>query len=56
MTGNRSVQSGQSSVEVLVILMFVVIVLGSGQNSPIQQLGDAFRARFAGFTEAISRP
>ena len=43
-------------VEVLLILALVVIALGTGVNNPLQQLGDAIRARYAAYTESISRP
>lgn len=47
---------GQAMIEVLLILVLVVIAVGTGPNNPLQQLGDAIRARYAAYTESISRP
>ena len=52
----KSRLTGQSMVEVLLILALVVIALGTGVNNPLHQLGDAIRARYAAYTESISRP
>ncbi len=43
-------------IEVLLILVLVVIAFGTGPNNPLQHLGDAIRARYAAYTESISRP
>jgi flagellin-like protein len=51
-----ALQRGQSMIEVVLILVLVVIALGAGTNNPLQQLGDAIRARYAAYTESISRP
>jgi hypothetical protein len=48
--------SGQSMLEVLLILVLVVIALGTGPNNPLEKLGTAIRDRYAAYTESISRP
>lgn len=45
---------GQSMIEYLVVLMFGVIVLVTGENPPIQQLAKAIRDYYTDYSYAMS--
>lgn len=53
-TRSRSRTHGQSTVEYLVVLLFGVIVLVTGDNPPIQRLATAIRDYYTDYSYAIS--
>ncbi|MCC7059228.1 MAG: hypothetical protein IT508_03260 [Burkholderiaceae bacterium] len=52
----RPAQRGQSSVEVLIVLLLLVLALTAGPRSPLERLFEAFGDRYERFTHAMSLP
>lgn len=48
--------SGQSTVEYVVVLLLAVIVLVSGDPSPLERIFDAIKEAYERFTHAMSMP
>ena len=52
----RRLQSGQISIEYLVIFVLVVLVLINGNPSPLERFFDAIKLAYAKFSYAMSLP